>query len=349
LLHLCSLTALARDSWIHMNAAVIIGLFTGLVSAGLFGSAASGTALGLFVLFFLAPMPVAIAGFGWGWLSALISALVGTLAIAVVIAPRPAVLYLLTAAAPMVLLSYLLLLNRAAGPAAASVTQPAPQPTLEWYPLGWAIGWMALWAGGLGALAILSVATDTTTLASELQGQLERLLKAGMKLPPIGGADISDTQRLGLMASLMAALMPAMVAIFWMLSTLLNAWLAGLVVNASGNAKRPWPDIRLIQLPRAVPIAFVGSILATFLDGMAGLVATGFASAIFLAYVFVGLAIIHQTTLGLSARPAILAGVYTALFLFNPFSSLIIGMIGVAEPISLLNRFKAAAPRPPST
>lgn len=332
-----------------MSVALIIGLFTGLVSAGLFGSAASGTAFGLFVLFFLAPMPIAIAGFGWGWQSALVSAAVGTIAVLVVIASKAAGLYLVTAAAPMVLLSYLLMLHRHDPTAVSAVSPSATDTSIEWYPLGRAIGWLALWAGVLGALAVLTIATDTASLTAQLQKQLEQFIKAGMKLPPVGSADISETERLGLMAKLMAVLMPGMVAIFWMLSTSLNAWLAGVVVYASGNLKRPWPDIRMIQLPRQVPVAFVASILATFLDGMPGLIATAFASAIFLAYVFVGLAIIHQLTLGLSARPAVLAGVYTALVLFNPFSSLIIGMIGVAEPISPLNRFKSTAPRTPST
>ena len=50
-----------------MQNGLLIGLGAGIASAMLYASAWTGTALGLFVLFFLSPMPIAIAALGWGW------------------------------------------------------------------------------------------------------------------------------------------------------------------------------------------------------------------------------------------------------------------------------------------
>ena len=52
----------------------LIGAGAGLVSAALFASAATATALAG-VLFYLAPLPICLAGLGWGWMAAAIAAL----------------------------------------------------------------------------------------------------------------------------------------------------------------------------------------------------------------------------------------------------------------------------------
>src|SRR6476661_7632366 len=49
----------------------LIGAGAGFVSAALFASAATATALAG-VLFYLAPLPICLAGLGWGWMAAAI-------------------------------------------------------------------------------------------------------------------------------------------------------------------------------------------------------------------------------------------------------------------------------------
>ena len=58
-----------------MPTPLIIGAGSGLVSAALFASAATATALAA-VLFYLAPLPLFLAGLGWGTKAALVSALI---------------------------------------------------------------------------------------------------------------------------------------------------------------------------------------------------------------------------------------------------------------------------------
>ena len=96
-----------------MPIAFIIGAGSGLVSAALFASAATATALAG-VLFYLAPLPLCLAGLGWGGMAALISALTGTVVIAASLGPATAAIFALSVAAPTALLAHLALLSRPA-------------------------------------------------------------------------------------------------------------------------------------------------------------------------------------------------------------------------------------------
>ena len=98
-------------------------------------------------------------------------------------------------------------------------------------------------------------------------------------------------------------------------------------------------DLSLLTLPREAPIALAAAIGLSFVGGYVGLIALGFASAIFFAYLIVGLAIIHNLTRKFgAARMLIMTAVYASLFILGPFSAIIISMIGIAEPISPIRR-----------
>src|SRR5690606_21516315 len=138
----------------------------GLVSALLFASASTGTLLGLLVLVFLTPLPVAITGLGWGWPSAATAAISAPIAIALLVAPRAALLHLVALGLPTVILSYLTLLNR-------TDTLDGEKRT-EWYPIGRIVAITSVIAGCLATLALLSTATDVEGLRSSLRATLEQ-------------------------------------------------------------------------------------------------------------------------------------------------------------------------------
>src|SRR3990170_3742370 len=94
-----------------MPTPLIIGAGSGLVSAALFASAATATALAG-VLFYLAPLPLCLAGLGWGGMAALFSALTATVIIAASLGPTTAAIFALSVAAPTALLVPLPLLSR---------------------------------------------------------------------------------------------------------------------------------------------------------------------------------------------------------------------------------------------
>ena len=127
--HFPPLTAWRRDS-AKMPTPLIIGAGSGLVAAALIASASTATTLAG-VLLYLAPLPLCLAGLGWGTTAGLTSALTGTLVLALGLGPAAAGLFALSIAAPIAFLTHLALLSRSV-PAAES----APGTRLEWYPPG---------------------------------------------------------------------------------------------------------------------------------------------------------------------------------------------------------------------
>src|SRR3954466_8924977 len=104
-----------------------IGIGAGAAAALLFASVTSGSLLSV-LLFYVAPLPIMIAGLGWSHWSALIGASTAALTVAALFGPVFFVGFLASAGLPAWWLSYLTMLARpvAAGNGGA--------PALEWYP-----------------------------------------------------------------------------------------------------------------------------------------------------------------------------------------------------------------------
>ena len=83
-----------------MPTPVIIGAGSGLVAAALFASAATATALAG-VLLYLVPLPLCLAGLGWGGIAALLSALTGTIVVALAFGPAMAAIFAVLIAVPV--------------------------------------------------------------------------------------------------------------------------------------------------------------------------------------------------------------------------------------------------------
>ena len=73
------------------------------------------------------------------------------------------------------------------------------------------------------------------------------------------------------LAAVLARALPAAVAVVWLVITLFNLWIAGLIVDASGRALRPWPDLNAFELPNGLVVVFAVALAASFLPGLAGL------------------------------------------------------------------------------
>ena len=331
--------------------AILIGLGAGLASAVLFASASTGTLFGLLVLFLLSPLPVMMAGLGWGWASAAVGAGASAAAISVIGNGRAALFYTLAIGLPAALFAYLALLSR---PERDPITGAA---RLEWYPLGRIVAWAVGWAAVLTTFALLATGPDVDGLRAALGAAFDKMQVirgvdtapgTGNTSPTAPGEGVTavDTK---MFVEIMVIWFPWAVATCWLTMAMLNAWAAGHCIRLSGRLARPWPDLASLQLPRQTPIAFAAAVASSFLPGMAGLMASGAASAIVFAYVLVGLAILHAVTRGRSIRPMLLTLVYGALLLLSPFSALAVAMIGLAEPISPLRRMQPSGPTPPAT
>jgi hypothetical protein len=302
-----------------MNTALLVGVGAGIVSAALYASAWTGTVLGIFVLFFLSPMPVSIAGLGWGWGAAAVAAVVGALTVGTTGGLRSGLVYLLALGAPSAVFSYLALLNR-----------EDQDGYTQWYPVGRIVAWATAFAGLLAAGAILGIATDIESLRASLQQMLDRMLVLDGTGP--GGTSMTAEQKAGF-AALMTALLPWAMATTWFTVAILNLWAAAHVVMRSGRLARPWPDLSETTLPPGMALAFAGTVAASLLGDMTGLIASGFASAFVFAFMLVGLGILHRLTRGSVIRPVLLSLVYAGLMFLSPFSSLLVALIGLAEPL----------------
>jgi hypothetical protein len=316
----------------------IIGAGAGLISAALFASAATATALAG-VLFYLAPLPICLAGLGWGGMAALAAALTGSVLVAVTLGPATASVYAVAIAAPTALLAYLALLSRP-----AVTPQGAPTGALEWYPPGRIVAWAAVIAGILAGFLVLFLGYDQESYRESIRAilgnsALKELDRDGTLLTEANIANLSKV---------LARALPAAFAVVWLTVTLFNLWMAGLIVNASGRALRPWPDLHGLELPNALVLVFAIALAASFLPGLLGLLATGVAGALLFAYVLQGLAVIHVYSQGVPLRGLMLATVYLGILLLG-WVAIVVAIVGLAEPLLGLRRRANPGGQPPNS
>lgn len=323
-----------------MPAFILIGLGGGLASAVLFASAAAGAGAGRMLLYFLAPLPNFLAGLGWGSVAASVAACAGAIGIGLVLGLKAAVLFFVSQAAPVAIICHLALLSRPLATSASTTGAPA----LEWYPLGRLVAIATLMAGVLAALSLLVLGPDLDALRALLRELIEKVfLKElpGLKDRQLGPDEISTITEFSLYA------LPAASAMMWLGGFLLNFWLAGRITLASGRLMRPWPDLAAMTFPRGFAWGLAAAFGLTFLAGYPALVGSGFAGGFFLAYVLMGLAIVHYITRGQASRPFVLWAMYLALLILNTWAALIIALIALMEPLLPLKRFGPSGPAAP--
>lgn len=314
-----------------MSAHLLIGAGAGLVSAALFASAAVSAALASFLLY-LCPLPLCLAGLGWGRSSILIGGLAATVVMALTLGPAASLVYALTIAAPAAFLVHLLLQARpAAGP------EGEKSGALEWYPAGRLVGAAALMAGALAGVMVLLLGPDAESYRASIAEMLPHILKA---LDP--DDSVFKPEMVENLETVLAKALPAAFAVLWLTVMLFNLWLAGYIVAASGRSLRPWPDLHGLEVPNVFVAVFAGALVASFVPGIIGLIATGFAGAMLFAYVLQGLAVIHVYSLGVPFRPLLLAVVYLGILLLG-WLAIIVAILGLAEPLLGL-RARSARP-----
>ena len=315
---------------------LLIAVAAGLVSAVVFASATTGPLLIRMVLFLLTPLALFLAGLGLGPLAAAVAGLAGTLLVLVAGTPMGALVFAAAQAIPVAILIYLAQLNRS-----------GPDGGVEWYPAGRLIIVAAILAGVFSSLTLMLLGGDIETLRTALREMLQTFVTNELPkmpdAPTLGPAEIDEATAIAL------ALLPAASAISTMGSLLFNFWLAGRITLASGRLQRPWPDIPAIVYPPLTPLLLAVAAGAAFLAGLPGLIAAGFAGPLFLAYVLLGLAVVHYTTRGRPWRPFALWGLYASLFIMNTIASLAIALLGLAEAIWPMRRVTPPPKPPPPT
>ncbi len=307
-----------------MNNPAVIGALAGLVSALLFVSAAASAVAAVFLVY-ITPLPLMIAGLGWGIRASVIGLGVGMLTAAVLFSVNVSITYALMLAGPAALLVYLALLSR-----------PDPQAPdgLAWYPPGRLIAWAALMAGAVGGGSAVVLAAGTGDYETGVRQLFNETLLPALQQ---GEQELTEEQ-ITQTVRLMGGILPGAVAAVWLLIMLINMWLGGKIASVSGRLIRPWPTLSDIEFPRFLPIAFLLALLGTTIfAGLTAAMASAFTGAILLAYLVMGLVVVHVITRGSTFQPLILVLLYVGIVLVG-WLGLLVALLGIAEPLLRLRQ-----------
>lgn len=308
----------------------LLAIAAGLIAAVVFASATTGPMLIRFVLFFLTPLSLYLAGLGISPAASAIAASVATLAILLLTNPVAALVFAVSAGIPAAYTTRLALLGRQEN-----------GTVVEWYPVGRILLAAALFAGLFAGLAIAMLGADMDGLTKAMRAVVEGFVNTEM--PKLPGTEPLSEQQIGEITQRVIGLMPVTLAALSLVTTLLNLWLAGRITLASGRLTRPWPDLAATTLPGVATLMLLAALLLAFLNGVPGLAAGGFAGALMLAFAALGLAVAHYLTRGSPWRGFVLTSLYIALVFMTPIV-LLLAVIGLADTIF---SFRARHPHPP--
>ncbi len=303
----------------------LMGLGSGAAAALLFASVTSGSYLSV-VLFYLAPLPIMIAGLGWSHWSALIAAAAGSALLLGLFGTVFSLGFLAAAGVPGWWLTRLAMVAR---PVAAPGDTSSDR-AVEWFPPGPLVIWAALLGAGLVLITFPMLGLDEATFRASLVRNLSQLLHTQTGTPagaPLNLPGVNDSSR---MLGILAAVLPPATAVVATLLNLMNLWLAGGIVKFSSRLARPWPELSAMSFPVWLTILLALAIGLTFVGGIATIAAEVLAAALIVAYGVLGFAVMHEITRGLNSRPFVLGGVYVSVLIFG-WPLLLLFLLGVAE------------------
>ncbi|MEG9883643.1 MAG: DUF2232 domain-containing protein [Hyphomicrobiales bacterium] len=319
-----------------MRQAIPVGIGAGLAAAAFYLLVVSYPVTSM-VLLYVAPLPLFIAGLGWGGTTAAIGVFFGAGLVALANDPRVAMSFLANVGVTPVCLSYLALLSRLPARHHAGGAGRNHEEARQWYPEGRLVLWAAAFAAGLVSLGIILSASSAEIFYRSLSDLILRIVAAAPKTAndptPNMGADFNPA------IAVLARLVPLASAALWLVAMLVNLWLAARILTLSGRQSRPFAPFHSLTLPPQTGLALALAVaLACLASGMTALIAGIVAAVTVTAFAIQGLAVCHAVTLSRTTRPILLAGLYIALLVFNWIAILALACLGVIETVSGLRR-----------
>ncbi|WP_454629091.1 DUF2232 domain-containing protein [Bradyrhizobium cenepequi] len=318
-----------------MIATLFIAIAAGCASALMFASMISGALISL-LLFWLAPLPLMVAGLGWGPLTATIGGIAAALGLGAIFGLPYCITFVIMVALPAWWLGHLALLGRPVADPNPS-GGPAPAVNLEWYPVGRILLWIAGFAVLTTMAALLTLGTDAASIAAAMKRGLMRVLDSRMVTTN------ADMERV---VDAMVAVAPLAAVIVTMISLTINLWLATLITATSGRLRRPWPDLRATALPPMTLVASCVAIAFCFTSGLLAILAQVTTTALMAAYALTGFAVLHTVTQSLNSRAFWLSCAYAVVVIFTwPVMAMVV--LGIADALfGLRQRYLRSRPPP---
>ncbi len=295
---------------------IAIGVAAGIAAALLSVGSVAQTALSL-VLFFVAPLPVMVAGLGWGPAAGIAAVATAFLGVAGFASVLPAIVVAAAITIPAAAMAYF-----------ASLARPMETGGMDWYPLSGVLFRTAILVAAGFVLIGVIVGYDAEFIRLFADEVIRQLQAADPQ------AVITDANKESL-RGLLGAVVPFLQPATWMLVLLANFYAALHVARLSGRLARPrdfWP--RDLRLPRAAITILAAALALTFVGGTVGAVAAVPAGAFMAAFIVTGVAYFHASTAGRSWRMPALWAAYLSIILvgFPVIVFLFAGFFAAAKP-----------------
>jgi hypothetical protein len=297
---------------------LLIGLGAGVASALLFASLATGSAFSI-ALFYLAPLPIMLAGIGWSPVAALVAAITAAAGLGIGGGLWFFLSHLASIGVPASILSYLVMLAR-----------HSDGGDLEWYPPGRIVLATAIIATITTSLTIPVFGLDLDTYRATLKGIFERILRAQFSIPEGQTLTLPNGANPTATLELLATIVPPTAAALSMATNLINLWLAARISRVAGLLKRPWPDLSAITFPNTAPIVLLAAIGISFLGTIVGLVGGILSACLLMGYAILGFAVLHTITRNFAARSLLLGAAWLMVIVLG-WPIVVVALIGLAD------------------
>jgi hypothetical protein len=307
-----------------MMMTVLIAIAAGCASALMFVSMTSGVLVSLLLIYFC-PLPLMVVGLGWGPLASTIGGITGAAGLGAAFGLPVGIVFAIMMALPAWWLGHLALLGRPMASAAPSGDGTAPvSPTIEWYPIGRLLLWIAGSATLTAMAVLLTLGTDAATITETMRATALRFI--GQR-----AADSGDEVRQRIDGLVMIA--PALIVVSTMTMLTLNLWLAARITVTSGRLHRPWPVLKRTELPPMTLAALSAAIAFCFTGGLLAILAQMITAALLMTYALTGLAVLHTLTLGLKSRTLWLSCTYAILLVSGGWLFVALVVLGITDAI----------------
>ena len=319
-----------------MLQAILISILCGFVSAVLSGLFGQGSMLAA-LLFFVAPLPLMIAGLGWHPLIAALGALVGCLAMSFGLGSKAGLFFAAVVGLPSWLSCEVVL--------RLMVNRPADENARDYgLRLGVGIvGGIALYAVPVtlvGALAMnISYDSFNSVLRAFAEAAIRLLIESGHLQKE--GIDVKST------AAIYATVMPTVIIFLVCITLVLSLYIAVRVVRKSERLPFVPGPLFLVALPKESLFVMVGSIGLATMTGWLGFIGACAVAALTFCFILTGLAVMHSKTLGRSDRGMILGAAWGSMLVFG-LPALVFALIGAADAAFDLRRLSGGSSKTPN-